>query len=76
MECFKKVLKLAEVVNSSQPTNKNIGLYVAILNKFIYFLEDDSFDAVLPELQSVVSLLPFPLCLDQRWRRHDLCSDH
>lgn len=54
MECFKKVLKLAEVVNSSQLTNKNIGLYVAILNKFIYFLEQDSFDAVYFRLTAFV----------------------
>ena len=55
MECFKKVLRLAEIVNNAQLNNENLKLYVSILNKFVYFIEKEGFTAVI--------YLPFSLII-------------
>lgn len=46
MECFKKALKSTEAIFNAHPNEKNFTLYVAILNKFLYYFGKDEFQAV------------------------------
>ncbi len=46
MECFKKALKSTEAIFNAHPNEKNFTLYVAILNKFLYYFSKDEFQAV------------------------------
>jgi len=46
MECFKKALKITDAGFSSKPDGKNFHLYVAILNKFLYYFGLPNFGGV------------------------------
>ena len=46
MDCFKKVLKLAEAAVSAQPDANSFKIYLLLLNKFLYFLQAENFNAV------------------------------
>jgi len=46
MECFKKALKSTEAIFNAHPNEKNFTLYVAILNKFLYYFAKDEFQAI------------------------------
>jgi len=46
MECFKKALKSTEAIFNAHPNEKNFTLYVAILNKFLYYFGKDEFQAI------------------------------
>ena len=50
MECFKKALKITDASFSSKPNKENFHLYIAILNKFLYYFNHDDFQAVRREL--------------------------
>ena len=47
MDCFKKVLKLADVLMNNQPDPAILKIYIEILNKFLYFLEEEDFTSVI-----------------------------
>lgn len=47
MECFKRALKITDANFNTKPDEKNFKLYVSILNKFLYFFNDDNFHAVI-----------------------------
>lgn len=53
MDCFKKVLKIADAFVAFQPDAKSLKIYVAILNKFIYFLENPNFTIVNQQILSL-----------------------
>jgi len=46
MECFKKALKITDANFNSHPDAKNFHLYIAILNKFIYYLSQEDFTSI------------------------------
>ena len=46
MECFKKALKSTDAIFNTHPNEKNFTLYVAILNKFLYYFSRGDFQAV------------------------------
>lgn len=46
MECFKKALKITDASFGSHPNSHHFHLYVAILNKFLYYYNMDSFQSI------------------------------
>lgn len=46
MECFKKALKITDASFGSHPTSHHFHLYIAILNKFLYYFNIDSFQSI------------------------------
>lgn len=46
MECFKKALKITDANFTAHPNEKNFKLYVAILNKFLYYFAKDDFQSI------------------------------
>jgi vacuolar protein sorting-associated protein 35 len=58
VECFKKVLKLADVCWSAHATNNHLKLYVAILNKFLYFLNIEDFKGIqIADIQKCIDII-------------------
>jgi len=58
LECFKKCLKLADVCWNAHATNNHLKLYVAILNKFLYFLEKDEFSGIqIADIQKCIDII-------------------
>jgi len=58
LECFKKCLKLADVCWHAHATNNHLKLYVAILNKFLYFLEKDEFSGIqIADIQKCIDII-------------------
>lgn len=49
LECFKKCLKIADVCWNSHQNNHHLTLFVAILNKFLQFLNIESFQSIKME---------------------------
>ena len=56
MECFKKALKSTEAIFNAHPNEKNFTLYVAILNKFLYYFDKAEFQAVIIFLMREINL--------------------
>ena len=46
MECFKKALKITDAQFNANPNAKHFHLYLAILNKFLFYFEHDDFTSV------------------------------
>lgn len=46
MDCFKRALKITDANFNAHPNEKNFKLYVAILNKFLYFFIREDFESV------------------------------
>lgn len=46
MECFKKALKSTDAIFNTHPNEKNFTLYVAILNKFLYYFSRGDFQSI------------------------------
>jgi len=58
LECFKKCLKLADVCWNAHATNNHLKLYVAILNKFLYFLTQDDFKGIqIADIQKCIDII-------------------
>jgi len=58
LECFKKCKKLADVCWNAHATNNHLKLYVAILNKFLYFLNQDEFTGIKTEdIQACIDII-------------------
>jgi len=58
IECFKKVLKLADVCWNAHATNHHLRLYIAILNKFLYFLNIEEFKGIqIPDIQKCIDII-------------------
>jgi len=58
LECFKKCLKLADVCWNAHATNNHLKLYVAVLNKFLYFLNIDEFKGInIADIQKCIDII-------------------
>jgi len=58
IDCFKKVLKLADVCWTAHQTNHHLKLYIAILNKFVYFLSIEEFKGIqIADIQKCIDII-------------------